>query len=55
MTRITQYYVDVIETATGNTVQSIGPTYSRRSAEQVERGVNINLNHEKFHTEVREE
>ncbi len=43
--------VKIIETETGKVVQEI-PCNGEREAERVERGANINLNHEKFHTEI---
>lgn len=43
--------VKIIETETGKVVQEI-PCKGEREAERVERGANINLNHEKFHTEI---
>ena len=49
------FFVDIIETATNSTIQTIGPSSSPREAERVERGININLNHAEFHTEVRGE
>ena len=43
--------VQIIETETGRVEDSI-PCYSERDAERVERGVLINLNHDKYHTEI---
>ena len=43
--------VQIIETETGRVEDSI-PCYSERDAECVERGVLINLNHDKYHTEI---
>ena len=43
--------VQIIETETGRVEDSI-PCYSERNAERVERGVLINLNHDKYHTEI---
>ena len=43
--------VQIIETETGRVEDSV-PCYSERDAERVERGVLINLNHDKYHTEI---
>jgi hypothetical protein len=43
--------VKIIETKTGKVVEEITVS-SERSAEKVSRGVNINLNHRKYHTEI---
>ena len=42
--------VQVIEYATSEVVKEI-PCENERSAERVERGVNINLNHDQFFTQ----
>lgn len=41
------YYVEIVEDATGNIVKSMGPM-SERKADRVEAGAFINLNHDKF-------
>jgi len=46
------YYIDIIESETGKIHQTMGPK-PQRQAEKIEDGININLNHEKFHTELR--
>jgi hypothetical protein len=51
MNQIKLHYVQVIETDTDKVVQQI-ECQSFRHAVQVEKGVNINLNHEAFHTEI---
>ena len=43
--------VQVIETETGEVVRDIGPVAVNR-AERIQRGVEINLNHERFHTDI---
>ena len=43
--------VQIIETETGRVEKSI-PCGGERAAERVERGVLINLNHGKYHTEI---
>ena len=48
------FTVKVIEDDTGRTVHSI-ECETRRKAEQVERGININLNHELYSTEIVEQ
>jgi hypothetical protein len=47
------WYVDIVETATGQVIKTMGPL-TERDAERVDRGVSINLNHEKFHTNIRQ-
>lgn len=49
-----KYYVEVVETETDEVVERMGPTAEGR-AERIERGVNINLNHEDYHTRIVEE
>lgn len=49
-----KYYVEVVETETDEVVERMGPT-AERTAEKIERGVNINLNHEDYHTRIVEE
>ena len=39
-----QYFVEIIETGSGKTVEKYGPK-SERMAERMERGISINLNH----------
>ena len=43
--------VQIIETETGRVEKSI-TCGGERAAERVERGVLINLNHDKYHTEI---
>ena len=43
--------VQIIETETGRVVESI-PCDGEHAAERVERGVLININHDKYHTEI---
>lgn len=50
-----EYWVRVIEYKTCQTIHSIGPIWSRRRAEKVERGVQINLNHDEFYTRIEPE
>jgi hypothetical protein len=45
--------VKVIESATGKVVKEM-KVNSERQADRIETGLSINLNHEKFHTEVDE-
>ena len=47
------YVVDVIHSETGEVVHTVevGPA---RKAERVEDGMNINLDHDKFHTRIRD-
>ena len=43
------YLVEVVSYETGEVVKSIVCT-SERGADRIERGLNINLNHEKYYT-----
>lgn len=49
-----KYVVQIIEYDTGEVVKQFKPE-GKRSAERIERGVNINLNHDKFYTVVEPE
>lgn len=51
---IIQYYVHIIEHETGTVVKCMGPTYESR-AEKIERGVQINLCHERYYTDLMSE
>jgi hypothetical protein len=44
-------YVRIVETANGKVHSEMGPM-SESKAERVERGAMINMNHERFHTDV---
>jgi hypothetical protein len=46
-----QYVVRIIEHGTGKVEYESKPT-SRRRAERIEDGMSINLNHERFYTEI---
>lgn len=46
---MTDIYVKIIELGTDKVVRTIGPL-SQSAADRVERGVLINLNHDKFYT-----
>ena len=50
-TKSEQWVVLVVEDATGKVVQTLGPR-DLRTAERIEDGVNINLNHKRFHTRL---
>jgi hypothetical protein len=45
------WYVQIVETATSKIEKEMGPMTERR-AQKVESGASINLNHEKFHTNL---
>lgn len=47
------YIVEVIESATGDSVKTFWVD-SKRKAEKLEDGLWINLNHEHYHTNIRE-
>jgi AICAR transformylase/IMP cyclohydrolase PurH len=49
-----KYLIEIVETETDEVIETMGPTYLR-AAEKIERGVNINLNHEDYHTRIVEE
>ena len=49
-----KYLIEIVETETGEVVETMEAT-SERTAEKIERGVNINLNHEDYHTRIVEE
>lgn len=46
------YRVEIVETATDEVVETVGDN-AYRTAERIERGININLNHEKFYTRIK--
>ena len=48
------WFVLIIEDSTGKVEKKMGPL-SKRNAERVEGGANINLDHERYHTEIRQE
>ena len=49
-----QWFVEVIEYDTEKVVKKLGPM-SEKKAEKVERGLNINLDQERFFTVITEE
>lgn len=49
--RVPGWYVNIIESATGKVEKSMGPL-TRNQAERVDTGASINLDHDKYHTEV---
>jgi len=49
-----KYYVDIIKTETGEVSREIDCCTSYKKVERVENGVNINLNHNEYHTEINE-
>jgi hypothetical protein len=46
-----EWYVEIVEDGTDQVVKRMGPS-PRRTAEKIEAGVNINLNHEQFTTRI---
>lgn len=46
------YIVKVIKDATGEVVEEIDAGESMRRAEKIERGIQINLNHEEYSTSI---
>ena len=49
------YHVVVIETKTGNLESRFDVVTSLRKKKKIERGININLDHANFHTEIWEQ
>ncbi|MCK5132382.1 MAG: hypothetical protein KAR40_09565 [Candidatus Sabulitectum sp.] len=50
------WYVEIVSYGDqGNTIKRLGPYYSERQAERVDRGANINLNHEKYYTTIKKD
>lgn len=49
-----KYFIEIVETETDEVVERMGP-HPERTAEKIERGANINLNHEDYHTRIVEE
>lgn len=47
-----EFYVEIAEKKTHKVIEKIGPYSSERMAEKSERGVNINLNHDEYYTDV---
>jgi len=57
---MTEYYVEIRRYAEGDevddtTVKRMGPYVTERQAEKIDRGANINLNHQDYYTEIVEE
>lgn len=50
-----KYYVEIIEFGEEKPGTVMGPFDTERHAEKVDRGANINLNHDNFYTRIREE
>ncbi len=50
-----EYYVDIIQYDTDEVVETLGPYASERQADRADSGVNINLDHERFYTQIRKE
>ena len=49
-----KYYIEVVEFESGEVVSRMEAS-SERTAEKIDRGVNINLNHENYYTRITEE
>lgn len=45
------YYVEIVSFATGEAVKRMKAS-SERQAEKLDRGVNINLNHDEYYTRI---
>ena len=48
-----KYYIEVVEYESGEVVSRMEAS-SEREAEKIDRGVNINLNHENYYTRIME-
>jgi hypothetical protein len=44
-----EYYIEIVEYGTGEVIKRMGPK-PERFADRIERGANINLNHDKYYT-----
>lgn len=51
---MTNFYVEIVDDETEEVVKRMGP-HTERTADRIEDGVNINLNHERFFTRIVEE
>jgi len=47
------YIIQIIEYGTGRIAKEFEPITSERMADKVDNGVNINLNHERFYTLIK--
>jgi len=52
---MSKYIVQVVEYKTGHAVHTIGPFYSERQAEKADDGLQRNLNHELYFTQLVEQ
>ena len=50
---MTEYYIEIRELNNGQVVETKGP-YSERRADRIDGGININLNHDKYYTVIKE-
>lgn len=50
-----RHFVDVVAVASDEVVRTLGPYESESLAERAERGLNMQINHESFYTNAREE
>ena len=50
----TKYFVEIVEYETDEVALRLGPEINERQAERLERGMNINLNHDRFFTRIDE-
>ncbi len=48
------WFIDIVEYEGDRIEKTLGPYGSERVADRGDRGVNINLNHERFYTRVEE-
>lgn len=48
------YYIDIYEFGTLEPIETKGPYTGYRKASKIDDGLNINLNHSRFYTKIRE-
>lgn len=47
-----KYTIEIREIGTNKVVETIGNSANKRALERTERGVNINLNHAQYYTQI---
>lgn len=52
---MSSHYVDIIDHETSETIKSLGPYDSNRTAEKADRGLNYQIDHSRYYTQIREE
>lgn len=49
------HYVDIIDAGTSETIETLGPYDSARTADKADRGLNYQIDHSRYYTQTREE